>query len=418
LLGRPELTLGGEAIVFRRRKTLALLVYLVLARRPTARETLATMFADDASEGLALQSLRASVAELRALVGAHVILSRQVIAFDNGSRHWCDVHEFQRHIAEAAPDDLHALLAATNLYGGQLLAGFALRSASGFEAWLASERQQLRDLALQAWHTLLDAHSEAEELEAGLVVAERMIAVNPTAELTYRKAMGLAVTHGERERAMDFYERCRATLAEQLGVTPLPETTALYERIRAGAAAYPRATPATNSGGTLSAELSLLFERLAAPECRLVTILAPLPALASALALLTVTHYLAPGQASQEHPFPDGVYMTAPAAHLQQNDALSYALERTLRQNLSKAVPRTNGEHTALLTFLSGRAMLLVLDGLTPTNEEASFVASILREAPRVKLLVAARERLRLEEEWVLDIPRPAAAPHSHPAQA
>jgi hypothetical protein len=54
--------------------------------------------------------------------------------------------------------------------------------------------------------------------------------------------------------------------------------------------------------------------------------------------------------------------------------------------------------------MVNGRALLLVLDGLVPTEEDATLVAQILRSAPRVKILVAARERLFLQEEWVLDV--------------
>jgi DNA-binding SARP family transcriptional activator len=46
--------------------------------------------------------------------------------------------------------------------------------------------------------------------------------------------MRLLAGSGQRGAALAQYETCRRVLAEELGVEPGPETTALYERIRDG----------------------------------------------------------------------------------------------------------------------------------------------------------------------------------------
>ena len=73
--------------------------------------------------------------------------------------------------------------------------------------------------ALNAWLSLL-AHDEL-------------------AEDWHREAMRLHGLLGEREQALLRFERCRAVLAQELGLVPLPETVDLAERLRSGEAAPP-----------------------------------------------------------------------------------------------------------------------------------------------------------------------------------
>lgn len=403
LLGYPELHLAGVPLRFRRRKTIALLVYLVQTGRPAARETLAALLSDpdETSEQLALQSLRASVAELRDHLAGHLILSRQAVAFDSSAPHWVDTEAFQRLLASAGDGTPEAMARATELYGGDLLAGFTLRGAPGYEAWLSGERQRLRDLAIQAWHQQLEASVAAGDLAAGLAVAEGLLAASPTAELTYRQVMALLAAHGERERALHFYARCRSALAERLHIAPSPETTALYEHIR-GEGAHPAAPLRHGSGAPPDAELALLVERLAAPECRLVTLLAPTTAAATALALRAVTCFLTASQPRQS--FPDGVYVTSAAGILNGSPRPVASLAELIGLALGQDRRGALSHDDSLLKRLGVSRMLLVLDGLTPTDDEVTVVARTLRQAPQVTLLVVARKRLDLQEEWVLDV--------------
>lgn len=55
-----------------------------------------------------------------------------------------------------------------------------------------------------------------------------------------------------------------------------------------------------------------------------------------------------------------------------------------------------------LLAFLRPRQMLLVLDNLEHLLDATALTATILHEAPGVRVLVTSRERLR--EEWVFEL--------------
>ena len=58
----------------------------------------------------------------------------------------------------------------------------------------------------------------------------------------------------------------------------------------------------------------------------------------------------------------------------------------------------------ALARALGDRALLLVLDNLEHLVDGAAVLWELVRQAPRVKLLVTSRARLRLLGEWELEV--------------
>ena len=85
-------------------------------------------------------------------------------------------------------------------------------------------------------------------LRGALREAHRLIADDSLQEAHFRRVMRLHQRLGEREAALDAFERCRKALGRELGLRPLPETAALAEAIRSSdvdVAATPPSTAAT-----------------------------------------------------------------------------------------------------------------------------------------------------------------------------
>jgi predicted ATPase/DNA-binding CsgD family transcriptional regulator len=57
-----------------------------------------------------------------------------------------------------------------------------------------------------------------------------------------------------------------------------------------------------------------------------------------------------------------------------------------------------------VLDYLGDKHLLLLMDNFEHLLDAASLVASILQNAPKVKLLVTSREALRLQEEWLREV--------------
>jgi DNA-binding SARP family transcriptional activator len=60
---------------------------------------------------------------------------------------------------------------------------------------------------------------------------ESLLDLDALRESSYRRLMAVTAASGDRAGAAKAYERCRVTLAEELGVLPHPDTEALYDAI-------------------------------------------------------------------------------------------------------------------------------------------------------------------------------------------
>ncbi|MCL4299102.1 MAG: NACHT domain-containing protein, partial [Anaerolineae bacterium] len=302
VLGGLTLKRGGLPVTaLASRKTEALLGYLACTRRPHAREVLADLLWDDRSQSQALGNLRVVLTSLRQVLGPYVTITRQAVAFNQDSPHWLDVAELERGVAAARAQSQSGILSregaaqlaqALALYRGDFLLGFYLRDSQGFEEWLVRERERLRLKTIEAFHDLVAAYLNLGEYTAGVEQAGRLLQLDPLQEEAHRQLMGLLVYSGQRNAALAHYDTCRRILADELGVEPTPETTALYERIRAGelsrgetrdmspAPLPPRSltqdwgeAPEIGVFYGRQAELAELKQWLVADRCRLVAVL-------------------------------------------------------------------------------------------------------------------------------------------------
>lgn len=97
------------------------------------------------------------------------------------------------------------------------------------------------------------------------------------------------------------------------------------------------------------------------------------------------------------HTFADGAIFVA-LAPVMPVEGVVPAIAAALGVRLSGAVTPED----ELLTLLSERQLLLVLDNMEHLLEAAPFVARLVQHAPGVRLLVTSRERLRLQAEQVV----------------
>lgn len=139
-------------------------------------------------------------------------------------------------------------------------------------------------------------------------------------------------------------------------------------------------------------ELAEIAERLADPACRLLTLVGPGGIGKTRLALQVA--------AEKIEDFPDGVFFV-PLASLSSADFLVSAIADAIKFSFySRGDPKAQ-----LLNYLRAKEMLLVMDNFEHLVDEADLLTEILTTAPDVKVLVTSRERLNLQEEWILEVP-------------
>ncbi|RUT95367.1 transcriptional regulator, partial [Mesorhizobium sp. USDA-HM6] len=171
-------------------------------------------------------SLRQTLSVLRrdlSRAGMEIIHSRkELIGLAPGAVR-VDVEDFETGLLARSAQELQAALA---LYTGPFLDGFYLGS-NVFDDWAASERERLLSRALESFEKL----ARLVDAESGLVVADRILAMEPAREESYRLKMELLIACGQRDKALRTFEACRSVLKKEYGVNVSPETRALWQSL-------------------------------------------------------------------------------------------------------------------------------------------------------------------------------------------
>src|SRR5262245_21087122 len=235
---------SATALSLPTRKAQALLAYLAL--RPghgQPRDKLASLLWGATGDRQARASLRQTLSALGKTLTA---AGRNVIVSEAGTVALApravevDVSAFEEAVAANTPE---ALERAATLYHGDLLEGLNVGEPP-FEEWLASERERLRELAVDALAKLLRHLSDTGATEPAIRIALRALALDPLQEVVHRALMRLYARQGRRARARRQYQLCVDVLARELRTAPEAETTKLYQQIlESGSTAGTGVTP-------------------------------------------------------------------------------------------------------------------------------------------------------------------------------
>ncbi|MFB7238172.1 BTAD domain-containing putative transcriptional regulator [Streptomyces sp. NPDC056269] len=439
-------------------KVRALLAALLVdAGRPVAAFRLVDDLWGDEPPGNPLRALQAKVSQLRrafeeAEPGGRGLVVTQapgyLLAVPEGA---LDAQEFARLAARARetadPRDRAVLLGgALDLWRGPAFAGFAE------EPFARAAADRLEEERLTVREALAEARLDAGEHDVLAGELAELVALHPLRERLRAAQLRALYRAGRQSEALAGYEELRTLLADELGLDPSPELTALHAAmlrqdaslsapgpalapapglapvsglVSASApipapapaavpsAAVRAAAPPSASGGpvrgNLFTPLTGIVGRDAAvaevrgllTERRLVTLTGPGGVGKTRLALE------AAGQACEE--FADGVWLVEFAgARGELAEVVAAALELRddgvwgLRPEGERAL--TTAERLA--EALRGRRTLLVLDNCEHVVDEAASLAELLlRTAPGLVVLTTSQEPLALAGEtlWAVE---------------
>jgi len=233
LLGLPEFIRPAGAVIFPA-KGFQLLA--LLARAPAkrlARKELASLLWDNDTEAAALGNLRQLLARVRkAGSGQEDLLDAdtKTVALGGGAA-LIDLSLFEIGYRSGSPEQaLRGLL----LFRGELLEGIS-ETTEAFSHWLMVERAALRERFFSAASSILIeltrfGRASEQDLRA---VADRMLAIDPEREASYRSLIEAYGRNGLYEEAERIYRQLIAMLEREFGVPPQPETAAVVRRVLA-----------------------------------------------------------------------------------------------------------------------------------------------------------------------------------------
>ncbi len=393
ILGAFRLQHGDRQIRIVRRKVACLLAYLIPHPDKRTRQDLATLFWGDFPDTDALRSLRTALSVLRSTVdGEIVIADGESARFNPTFQLWVDALEFQSYAVHFLAEDPFDLSTSfIDLYQGDLLRDF-------YDDWITPERDRLRSLYLDVLLHVAQQMRSRSEYERAIGFARRVLAIEPANERAHQHIMFCYIAMGDRSAALKQYEICRQGLEDDLGVEPMPETTALYHWIRGRPGHEPaREALITNLPIPLTTfvgrEPQMAEIRRRLTQTRLLTLTGPGGSGKTRLAIQVATDLV--------DAYKDGVWFID-LAPLHDPAQVGAAVARTLRVEGPGSSPITD----ALVAFLRNRRTLLVLDNCEHLVDACAQIAQdILSAAPQVTILATSRESLAVQGEVMYQVP-------------
>jgi DNA-binding SARP family transcriptional activator len=454
VFGTFQAALDGQVLTaFRSDKIRALLAYLAIeANRSHRRESLAALFWPEYNDQVALRNLRLSLSRLRQTleqaqtrtapaatkhelaIGDFVVVTHQEVRLNVDGRYcWVDVQAFDNLMAACANHPhqelkrcsacIGRLAVAVDLYQPQFTPGLSLDDTPDFDHWRVLEEEKRRQQVVSALQTLATYYFQLGSYGRAERYGRQLVNHDPYQESAHQHLMRILAASGQRHRAQAHYVHYYQLLQQDLGIEPSPETINLYEQVSSEESISHTSPVLPAAGNRLPAtltpfigrlpELEKLGSLLLDPAYRLVTLMGQggmgKSRLATAAAGRLGTH------------FADGAQFV-PLEDVAQPETGVVVEPETMRQELALAVAKavdlrlTRGDDAMarLLERLRSCEMLLLLDSFEHLLPAADFISTLLREAPRLTLLVTSRERLNFRSEYALWVGGLSVPSHDH----
>jgi WD40 repeat protein/DNA-binding SARP family transcriptional activator len=227
LLGWFEIRLDGESIELPSRPAQSLLAYLLLNLGAHRREKLAGLLWPETTDVNARKSLRQALWLLRKVLGAdhaQVLITDDISISINKAGFWLDTAILDSSDSE---NSIESLIGSAQVYRGELLPGF-------YDDWLILERERLQMVFERKMRLLLDRWAGSGQWGEVVEWSERWLALGHAPEPAYRALMVAHANLNDQSSMAAAYQRCRETLARELGVEPSEETDSLYQNLAGG----------------------------------------------------------------------------------------------------------------------------------------------------------------------------------------
>ncbi len=230
LLGPLGVIVAGRPVVVDTRKALAIVALVAAEGRPFARDELAAMFWPEADDEAARGALRRTLSALRTAVdGTGIHIERTLVTIDPVVP--VDLVTLQRLAASPDRADLEAAAAIAR---GPFLTGFTVRDSPAFDDWQAAWATRVERMVGQLLDDLAAARTADGDLLGAIEAGRRRVALDPLDEGGQRRLIERLARSGDRAAAIAQYRALVGLFDHELGVSPLGETTELYDAIREG----------------------------------------------------------------------------------------------------------------------------------------------------------------------------------------
>ncbi len=404
-------TSQSPKMLWGRQKTKSLLKILLTHRgHAVTKDQLIEWLWADQDVDAAGRDLRVAVSHLRRALEPQlprgsqsnfILITESGYAFSADAECYIDAEEFGTSCArfeaavktELIDTALETAERARAVYRGDYL------GEDRYADWSATRREQLREMFFSLLTGMAELYARQRRYAFAIELSQHVLAADRVCENVWRDLMLYHYHDGDLALALRAFDDCQHVLRDELGVEPLPETRALYERVHnreierqsqtipTNLAAH---TPPTPFVGR-EEERAEIARRLNDSTCRLLTLTGAGGIGKSRLALQVGADLL--------EQFRDGVYFV-PLASVSESDLIVSAMANALKISFyGREEPRVQ-----LRNYLRSKQMLLIADNFEHLLVGATLLTDLLQSAPEMKILVTARQPLNLHAEWIFAV--------------
>jgi DNA-binding SARP family transcriptional activator len=223
------------------REMQSLLAYLLLQRhRAHSREVLVGVFWGEHSQENAHRALNTALWRLKRVLepdgvpaGTYLTNAQSgEVGFNRESQYWLDVEEFEQMTRQLITSptqkvrevDVEECETSLELYRGELLEGH-------YDDWALRERERMRLLYLKTLIYLMQYFKSHKSFDKAISYGQQILSLDRIREDVHREMMRIYVESGQRALAARQYAICKLALENELGISPMEETQALYMEI-------------------------------------------------------------------------------------------------------------------------------------------------------------------------------------------
>jgi predicted ATPase/DNA-binding SARP family transcriptional activator len=397
LLGSASIKTEQDWTSFQLDKRHQLLAYLAYQQDWVSREYLAYLFYPDTSTEQGRHNLRNVLRRMQSVKWLEGLeTNRDYLRWQVET----DVMQFNKALENDALEE------ALSLYKGSLLQGLESGDNNEFVNWLEAERTKLHSKWRNAVLQYAEQLSTLGHYSKSAEVLGKLLETDNLDEEALKSYMTIMAQAGKTFEALEAYKGFQNRLQDELGLEPTSSTEQLATNIRTGTLVL-EAKPVTSSVAVAERperflpvpaqaiigrelELSSIIHRFSEENCRLVTLLGTGGVGKTRLAL-EAAHEL-------EKQYKDGVFFIV-LDSVTSASAIPLKIAETLELD-----PHTENVAKRVIDGIGDEEILLILDNFEHLLDDTTFISNLLRYCPKLHLLVTSRERLNLEEEWLLPL--------------
>ncbi|MCP3141950.1 AAA family ATPase [Pyxidicoccus xibeiensis] len=214
------------------RRAAALLAYLGL-EGPSSKSSIASLLWPDSPPVTVRNNMRQLLRRLRLLCGGVELVEADSERLALAPMLQLDVASLRAAAGTHSYDGILDLLRSGGS-GGALLSGFHFDECEELARWLDGARAAVEGWVRNAREAEIQRHVADHAWAPALALAQDWVQQEPESEQAGRHLIRLHYLRGDRGAALSAFERLRATLSHDLGVSPMPDTLSLVRQIEKG----------------------------------------------------------------------------------------------------------------------------------------------------------------------------------------